>query len=153
MDEVIKALDNMHAALETLRYLGVIRSQEWTADYGEWLVAKLFGSDLAESRTQSGWDIKIDGKKVQIRTSFIPQKGPRYTRCKVSEDFDELVVVGLTENMRIGKMYRIDKERLKPLIRNGAESRVNWTDLNPYSVNLNDLASSKGMTLFLSIME
>jgi hypothetical protein len=153
MKEDIEALDNMHAAIQKLRSLGVIRSQKWTADYGEWLVGKLFGSDLAESRTQSGWDIEIGGKKVQIRTSFIPQKGPRYTRCKVSEDFDELVVVGLTENMRIGKMYRIDKERLKPLIRNGAESRVNWTDLNPYSVNLNDLASVKNMTPFLSILD
>jgi len=74
MNEVIEALDNMHEAIEKLRSLGVIRSQKWTADYGEWLVAKLFASDLAESRTQSGWDIEIDGKKVQIRTSFIPQK-------------------------------------------------------------------------------
>ena len=153
MNEVIEALDNLHEALEKLRALGVIRSQKWTADYGEWLVAKLFASDLAESCTQSGWDIEIDGKKVQIRTSFIPQKGPRYTRCKVNEDFDELIVVGLTEKMRIGKIYHIDKERLKPLIRNGSESRVNWSDLDPYSVKLNDLASNKGMTQFLTILD
>jgi hypothetical protein len=153
MNEVIEALVNLHASIEKLRSLGIIRSQKWTADYGEWLVAKLFKGDLAESLTQSGWDIEIDGKKVQIKTSFIPQKGPRYTRCNISKYFDELIVVGLTKKMRIGKMYRIDKECLKPIIRNGTESRVNWTDLEPYAVNLCNCTSNKTMIQFLSILD
>jgi hypothetical protein len=150
MNEVIEAIDSMHASVRKLKSLGVIRSQKWTADYGEWLVAKLLDCDLAQSRVQEGWDVEIKGRKVQVRTSFIPQKGSRYTRCKTSDEFDELIVVGLTDNMRIGKMYRIDKEQLKPIIRNGKEPRVNWTDLEPYLVNIFDCAPNKGMSQFLA---
>jgi len=73
-----------------------------------------------------------------------------YTRCNPEKDFDELIVVGLTDSMKIGRMYRITKEKLTTLIHDGGEKRVNWTDLKHDLVDLFELASSHGMEQFLA---
>ena len=136
MKDIIEAINSLHESVEKLKSLDVIRSQKWKDDYGEWLVTKLFDGHLAKSKTQKGWDVDIAGSKVQVKTSFIPKTGSEYTRCSLEKDFDELIIVGLTDNMRIGKIFELSKENLIPLIRNGRESRVNWSDLEPYAVDL-----------------
>jgi len=148
MEEVIKAIKMWHNSIEKLKSLGVIRSEKWVADYGEWLVTKLFGGELANSRTQEGWDVKISDRKVQVSTSFVPPSGG-YTRCNPEKEFDELIAIGLTDSMKIDRMYRISKEKLMNLIHDGGEKRVNWTDLKDDLVDLVKLASSCGMEQFL----
>lgn len=149
MEEVIKAIKKLHDSVEKLKNLGVIRSEKWVSDYGEWLVTKLFGGELASSRTQEGWDVKIADRKVQVRTSFVPRSGG-YTRCDPEKEFDELIAVGLTDSMKIDRMYRISKEKLMNLIQDGGEKRVNWTALKGELVDLSKFASSRGMEQFLA---
>jgi hypothetical protein len=149
MEKVIKAIKMLHDSVEKLKNLGVFRSQKWVADYGEWLVTKLFDGELANSRTQEGWDVKIADTKVQLRPSFVPPSGG-YTRFDPEKEFDELIAVGLTDNMKIDRMYRISKEKLMTIIHDGGEKRVNWTDLKCYSVDLFGCASSHGMEQFLA---
>ena len=147
--KILEAIDSWNASIQTLKSFNVIRSQKWVADYGEWLVKMLFDGILATSKTQEGWDVEINEHKVQVRTSFIPQTGSEYTRCSINKDFDELIVVGLTNNMRIGKLFKIAKKDLEPLIRNGKEPRVNWCDLEKYLVDISSCTSKNNMAQFL----
>ena len=137
--DVLLAINDLLDSIKKLEDLGVIRSKNWVSDYGEWLVKCLYSAEIAESRTQKGWDVKLNGIKVQIKTNFIPDSGSKYSIFSTKHIFDELIIIGLSNNLKIAKMYRISLTDLVPIsIQNKKEKhkyRINWSELKSSSVN------------------
>lgn len=57
--EVREALNQLVAAKKRLRALGVIRSERFTGEVGEWFVEMLFDGTRAQRTSQKGWDLLV----------------------------------------------------------------------------------------------
>lgn len=69
-----KAINEFFQAVERLRKSGVIRSDRFLGDVGEFLVASQYDLELAESGRQKGHDTKGDTDKVQIKLHNSPTR-------------------------------------------------------------------------------
>lgn len=153
---VFDAICSLSESLKTLHNLGVIRSKKWKDDYGEWLVCQLFDGVLADSRTQEGWDLKVNDENVQVKCHFIPDRGSKYTLIKSTSSFDTLIIVGLTESLKVGVMYRIRKIDLMPLLvsekgRGKDVHRVMWSQLDRFTLSHKELMQAKGMSALIGM--
>lgn len=149
--KVLSEINKICDAIEKLEDLDVIRSRKWVPDYGEWLVKQIYNAKLATSKTQSGWDLIINGKKVQVKNSFVPDKGSRYTEYNKKHHFDELIIIGFSKNLKIVEMYRISFTNLIPISKKqNSKLRVNWSDLASYEVNLSAMQSINKLAGFFA---
>jgi len=59
MSEVRAILNTIVNAHDQLRQLGVIRSQRFVADYGEWLVETIFRGVRSTNKIEKHWDVIV----------------------------------------------------------------------------------------------
>ncbi len=145
IDTILTALDGIASGMRTLNTLGVIRSRRFVSDYGEWLVTQIFGGTRADSKTQKGWDIELNGERIQVKTHSKAADNPnRWSSVSgAPEDFDSLAVVVLDESFWVKDVYKIPSDRLQEVM-DRTTNKVMWSDLGPSS-RISDLNLPKGV--------
>ena len=135
---VASALDNIVESLDTLRRLSVVRSRKWVADYGEWLVAAAFCGTIAESKTQTGWDVRTATERIQVKTHSKAFDNPnRWSAVNPNTAaYDALAIVVLNEQFRVTEFYKVPSLALKGML---AGNRVRWADCARWRLRFSDL--------------
>lgn len=133
-EEIRKIADSM----ARLRSLGVIRSQKLVSDLGEWIVAKLFGGCLAESKTQQDWDVRCDSGRVQVRShAKAADNFNQWTPVSRNYDrYEELVIVVLSEVFLVRHVYRVPASEVALRVVKG---QLRWASIQEFEINPREL--------------
>jgi hypothetical protein len=117
-------------ARRELKRLGVIRSNKWHSEFGEWLVSQLLEVRRSDNRNQQGVDLKEQG--YQVKTHFIPAPGiPVYEDFKGNKlEFENLVIVGLDEAMKVQVIYKVEREFVEQNLAGPTYPRLDWLMLH-----------------------
>lgn len=92
---VLEDLQLFAEAGERLRAAGLLRSNSLVGDVGEWIAARYYGVQLAQTRTQ-GYDlITSDGRRVQVKTLKDGNDGRRTEAGQVLGPCDTVMLIRL----------------------------------------------------------
>lgn len=85
---VLHALNLYTTSLKLLKALNVLSNQkDFTSQFGEYLIAKWKGGEIADSGNQKDWDVQFsDGSKAQVKSHA---KAPTTTAEFTAFDYDE----------------------------------------------------------------
>jgi hypothetical protein len=136
MKDIRKLLDSIYKAKVKLKQKGVLRSERFTGELGEWLAECAYGGKRAKATSQKGWDITLTNKNgsqlLQVRTHA---KGKTNTAAwtEIKPDsielFDRLIIIVLSDDFFIKEWYDIPKESLRRLLTQSGKSWVvYWKD-------------------------
>jgi hypothetical protein len=134
---VVHSLAVLQRGLAALRRKGVIRSQRYLADYGEWLACQLLGGKRALSKTQPAWDIKVGKKRIQVRTHAKADTTParRTPIPKSALGYDSLLILVLSEKWKLKKAYEVPRRAVSRLARrDGKRLTLHWNHLTEFSL-------------------
>lgn len=146
---VASALERLRTGISELKSLNVIRSRKWISDFGEWLVAETYEGSLAESKTQKGWDVKVEDRNIQVKTSFEPDDpANRWSFVSDPKGFDALVLIVLTDAFKIREFYKVPATDLRPLLKEDKQGlRLNWNDIAKWKIRKVDIANYERLSL------
>jgi len=136
--QVLQALAEIQNGMEKLRSLGVIRSQKVVGDLGEWLVAQVFGGEIAASKGNADWDVIADGERIQVKAhAKAADNSTRWTGFpKPPAGVDAIAVVVFSPAFRVLELYKVPAEELGRLLRaSGDKLRLPWDDLGDWRVS------------------
>ncbi|HSZ59238.1 MAG TPA: hypothetical protein VK797_26590 [Tepidisphaeraceae bacterium] len=125
--KVVGAIDQLSAGIESLKALGVIRSRKAFADFAEWVVAQIFGGELAPCKVQPGWDVLAHGERLQVRSHSKAADNPNRWSTVKGGDFDSVVIVVLNESLRVTELYKVPAGKLLSV--QFIPGRLRWDDL------------------------
>ncbi len=143
-------------AKKALRERGVIRSERFTGELGEWLVETAHRGQRAEGTTQKGWDIKLmcDGEplKLQVKAHAKGDNNPA-AWTNISRDslehFDRLVIVVMTNDYFIKQWLEIPVEDVGRLIvQSGKSTIIKWDDATDFIVDWKSLPGYQDISDF-----
>jgi len=142
IQKVTKALQSWVHAVAELKDLGVVRSQRVVTDYAEWLVAEIYGGTRARSKTQRDWDVILGTETIQVKAHAKAEDNPN--RCSTisanPENFDALVIVVFSSNLRVREFYSVPSKDVVGLLRQeGKSSRLYWGDLRKWQIPSEEL--------------
>ena len=149
--KVKETLYKLANAKQDLRELGVIRSERLVGEIGEWFFTAIYGGKRAQSTTQKGWDVKLNGKKIQIKTHAKGDKNnARWTVINFCEDDpDELVIVVFTKEFCLKEFYRVSSKVLVNYIETSGDRKiVYWDKIAKWKIELNKLPKQRVIRLF-----
>lgn len=156
LENKAKALRNFLNAMKTLREEGVlVNKKDFTCQIGEWLVETVYGGKRAASGIQKGWDIKVKGKNIQVK-SHAKKEGNNNRWSRVEKDsterIDELVIVVFTHDYKLKDFYNVPWKKALPLIKmRGKKTKkpeINWSSIEMYKVNIESLPHQEIVALF-----
>lgn len=156
MKETRALLATLYKTKEALRQKGVIRSERFTGELGEWLVEVAYEAERAAATSQRGWDVKerSAGKSslLQVKTHAKGKKnGARWTevRPECLELFDRLIIVVLSDDYFIREWFDIPKEALRAMLTQSGKSWiVKWDDAKSHAIELRNLRGSAALAQF-----
>jgi hypothetical protein len=146
-----QAIDGIIAGKQALRDLGVIRSERMIGEIGEWFVELLLGGSRAESTPQSGYDIVLGQKRIQVKTHAKgDNNNARWTAYHYPRGaFDELIIVVFTKELFLKEFYRLPKTAAyEDVDRTKKQHVVKWDHLKQYQVALEDLPNQPLVNAF-----
>jgi hypothetical protein len=135
--EIIQALNAIAVARKKLQDLGVIRSQKFQSDYGEWLASQVLELPLATSRVQPHWDLAKGARRVQVRThSRAETNRAKRTVLKADRmDFSELAILVLDSDYRLVDFFLIARPTIESRFSLSLAKRVvYWRQLADCSI-------------------
>jgi hypothetical protein len=156
MKSARELLNDFYAIKVALRELGVIRSERFTGELGEWLVETAYKGQRAKGTTQKGWDVELCGENgrslLQVKTHAKGEKNnARWTKIKPEclELFDRLVIVVLSDKYDLKEWYDVSKEDVrKTLVQSGKSWVIYWDDIKPHSINWKKLPGADAISDF-----
>ena len=133
-NEHTEAIESFLKSLRKLKDLEIMSNQkDFTSQIGEWIIATLYGADLAKSGNQKGWDMSIGNEKIQVKSHAKAKTTPRAeTDFKYSDDaeFDIFVIVIFDESYKIKNIYKIPKSVAMNLkLKSRKEPVIVWTQI------------------------
>ncbi len=133
---VATALDQLREAQRSLTQQKVLRSRRVTGDLGEWLASEILGIPRCESRTQGGWDLEGDGRRIQVKAaSRAATNTTRRTDFGGELRFGELALVVLNEHYLLREFYLAPVEEVEKLTTlNAGRNSIKWKDLEPFEI-------------------
>jgi hypothetical protein len=150
--EVIRsAINKIVDGKNTLRKLGVIRSERLIGEIGEWIGKSIFGGESAESSSQKGYDLVIDGKKYQVKAHAKGENNnARWTEFKYEKgQFDYLVIIVMCSDLYLKEVYCIDEETVFSRLNLSKKQRVvDWDNYTDYKIPLAKLPNQDLVKLF-----
>ena len=86
-----EAIKNFFMAISKLKQLGIIRSDKYLGDIGEYICVQLYNMQLSKSQRQEGYDGLIGDKRCQVKF----HNSPKRTNIYVGDPskYDLLIVV------------------------------------------------------------
>lgn len=156
MKETRALLTTLYRTKEALRQKGVMRSERFTGELGEWLVEVAYRAKRASATSQRGWDVQAetDGKisLLQVKTHAKGKKNSaRWTelRPECLELFDRLVIVVLSDDYFIKEWFDIPKEALRSMLTQSGKSWiVRWDDAKAHAQDLRRLPGAEALGEF-----
>jgi hypothetical protein len=156
MKTVRALLNTLFETKAVLRELGVIRSERFTGELGEWLGEIAYNGKRATVTSQKGWDVEAAENGIK---SFLQVKAhakgknnnARWTEIDPNslELFDRLIIIVLSDDYFIKQWLDIPKESLrKILIKSGKSWVVRWDDAKTHSKNWQELPGGNGLSEF-----
>lgn len=125
------AFIQIHEGMTCLRSLGIIRSQKFGADFAEWLIAELFKGRLADNKTQQGWDVLAEDKRISVKSHAKAQtNNTRWTDVGNLSLCDRMAIVVMTEDFLVRELYALpsaDADRIA-----GNKQKLYWDRLGAY---------------------
>jgi hypothetical protein len=89
-EEQTTAIEAFFSAADTLKLLGIIRSDKYLGDIAEFIAASQLGMSMASSGREPGHDGHIEGRKVQVKFNG----GTSITiDCGNPDSYEELIVI------------------------------------------------------------
>ena len=160
MQSVRQLLDQFFEVKKSLQKCGVIRSERFTGDLGEWLVATAYKGRLASSATQIGWDVEAtivgNNFKLQVKTHAKGKNNnARWSAIKKEslerELFDYLIIVVMSDDYFIQDWFEIPRSSLKNiLVQSGNSWIVRWDSIESYRANWKGLPGAAAILEFES---
>jgi hypothetical protein len=150
MSEVRDLINTIVGAHTRLRELGVMRTQRFHADLGEWLAEIIFNGSRSSNPIEKHWDVLIDKRKVQVKThakSSSNSNARTLIKCDDQRQFDELILIILSQAFYIKAIYRISKAKLKTLL--DADSKISWKKLSKFQIPNDQLSRIDAIRPFL----
>lgn len=111
-------------AVERLLGLGAIRSRSAVGDIGEGYAAAYYGVELAPPSTP-GYDLKVRGKRVQVRTLRCTERNFRTTIGALKDAYDVLFAIRLDEDYLPIEAIHVPRPVVEERFPSGR--RVTWT--------------------------
>ncbi len=136
------SIHKINSGIQELRNLKVTRTVKLTSEIGEWLVNEIYQGKMATSSTQKGWDIKADGKRIQVKAHAKRKDNTaQWTVCNYNEQlFEEFVIVVFSEDYRLKKIIKLSFEELmKKSNKSGNRRIIYWKDCIQNEINLDTL--------------
>lgn len=141
-------------AIKNLKSLGVIKNKrDFTSQIGEWFVSKIVNGNISENGIQKDWDLKVGDIKIQVKShSKALSTSARWTDLKSynkNSEIDYLAILVFDEQYKIQEFYFLNWEAAYERIRiQKHNSPINWSDLNEFRVDLNDLNDNYLIKMF-----
>ena len=156
MKSVRQLLGTLYETKTVLRQLGVLRSERFTGELGEWLVEVAYQGKRAEGTTQKGWDVEVsaDGTRslIQVKTHAKGKKNnAEWTEVRPDclELFDRLVIVVMSDDYYVKRWFDVPKLVLrKALVQSGKSWVVYWDDVAEYAVKWTALPGAEAILDF-----
>src|SRR5882724_2134124 len=141
MKTIRELLDTLFETKAALREHGVVRSERFTGELGEWLAETAYKGKRAKSVTQKGWDVEIteNASKLLLQVkAHAKGKGNNAKWTEIDQDsvklFDRLIIIVLSDDYYIKNWFDIPKDALlKILIPSGKSYVVRWDDAKAHS--------------------
>lgn len=149
-------LDKLYESKTALLQLGVLRSERFTGELGEWLAETAYKGKRAKGTTQKGWDIEAveSGVRslIQVKTHAKGKRNiARWTevRPECLELFDRLVIIVLSDEYYIREWFDIPKQALRrALVQSGKSWVVNWDKVKDCAIDWKELPGSEPILHF-----
>ena len=125
------------SAKNKLKDLDVIRSERIIGEFGEWFAEELTGAKRANSTSQKGWDLILNGKKFQVKTHAKGEGNKaRWTQWNYNDDeFDVLVILIFSSSLELREAYIIPYNIAQARInKNKKQVVLKWDDYFDYKV-------------------
>jgi uncharacterized protein YabE (DUF348 family) len=138
-----QVIENFLLCLQKLNELEIFNSRrDFTSQIGEWLIAKMYGAELAESGKQKDWDMKVGQTKIQVKTH---SKAKTTKRANTDFKYDEnadiniFIIVVFTDEYKIKTIYELPWEvALKLKTTHTKDPVITWSQIpKQYIVDLN----------------
>lgn len=145
------AIDSITSGKRTLFELGAIRSERLTGEIGEYYVSEILNAQRAGTSSQKGYDLLLDGKKVQVKAHAKGEgNGARWTEFKYSQgDFDILVIIVMSQDFLISEFYQIPAESVFARINEKKKQRVvDWDNFTDFKIDLLKLPNEAAVRAF-----
>lgn len=150
--QIRAAIDNLVCAKERLSALRVIRSERLVGEIGEWLFTAIYGGTRATSSSQKGWDVKLDEKRVQVKTHAKGDKNnARWTELNYDNNaFDEIAILVFTRTFHLKEFYRAPSVTVMQRAENsGKQKIVKWDKLKDCRIDLDKLPHQEIVALYM----
>jgi hypothetical protein len=156
MENKIKAIKSY---LETLQKLYeeniLINRHSFTTQIGEWLVETIYDGERAKSGIQAGWDVKANGRFIQVKTHS-KAKGNDSNFTAISKEstthIDELIIINFSPDYKIREFYQVPwNEAIKHIKHSGKKNpreELNWSQIKGYKIEIDKLPKQEIVSLF-----
>jgi hypothetical protein len=155
MDEIENAIKEYINAIQNLNRLGVLKNKkDFTGQLGEWLVETLFDGKRSDNGIQKGWDVEVNGKRIQVKThSKAESNDARFTRisCYEKEGIDELIIIVFTFDYKIKHFFIVPWEIAYPLTELRTQKQIpelKWSLLKDFDEPLDKLPKQDIISMF-----
>ena len=155
--EKLSAIKDYLNALKRLKELNIITNKrDFTSQFGEWLIAEMYGATLATNGKQQYWDMTLDGTKIQVKShSKAITTTRKDTDFKYSDDaeIDILIIVIFSDTYKIKEIFEIPfKVAIELKTKQTQEPVIKWNDIpQMYKVDIKE--KCKGKELLLNFLE
>jgi hypothetical protein len=158
MKDTRALLNTLYQTKVALREKGVMRSERFTGELGEWLVEVAYQAKRALATSQRGWDVQaeVDGKAslLQVKTHAKGKRnGARWTEVRPDciGQFDRLVIVVLSDDYFIKQWFDIPRNAVQSMLTQSGKSWiVKWDDALAYEKDIQMLPGGKDLVDFNS---
>lgn len=155
MKEIEKVIKEYINAIQNLNRLGVLKNKkDFTGQIGEWLVESLYDGKRSDNSIQKGWDVKVNGKRIQVKThSKAESNDARFTRISYyeKETIDELIIIVFTFDYKIKNFFIVPWEKAYPLIKRRTKKEIpelKWSLLKDFDEPLDKLPKQDIISMF-----
>lgn len=115
MEDILAIANHLQIAseaLDALQNAGVIRSRRSIqADLAEWIIKRLNpNSELATNKVEKGWDVKVDGRRIQVKSHSKADDNPTAWTAFKYGDFEELVIVVFNKFYKVKRILSVSSD-------------------------------------------
>jgi len=150
MKRVRELLRTLYETKASLRELGVLQSERFTDELGEWLVEKAYNGTRVDSTSQPGWDVIATegGREIRLQVKAHAKgkkNNARWTEIHADSlaHFDRLVIVVLSDDYFIKEWYDIPTHAVRQvLVPTRKLPVVNWDKVQGYAIDWRKLPSA-----------
>lgn len=147
-------LDQICSAKHTLKQMGVLRTEKFITDLGEWLVAELFCGTRANNPNQEDWDVIAPCGKIQVKThAKSKDNNNRWSSVRTPlGGFDYLVIIVFSECYCIKEFYKVPIKEAQNVVKtSGPDSRIHWDVLSNWKLSRSSFHAKEDLLRFFFV--